>query len=86
MIVHIISLLMKKRGVSIVSNHDNILDMREFVKQMLDDTAKTVDMVRQDIEKSIVDYNFLPGKYIIETDESVIVNIALPGIKRKTLT
>lgn len=59
-----------------------MLDMRDFVKQMLEDTAKTVDMVRQDIEKSIIDYNFLPGKYIIETDENIIVNVALPGIKK----
>jgi HSP20 family protein len=66
-----------------MSNHDNMVDMRDFVKQMLDDTAKTVDMVRQDIEKSIVDYNFLPGKYLIETDDSIIVHVALPGIQKE---
>jgi HSP20 family protein len=61
------------------------MDMRDFVKQMLEDTAKTVDMVRQDIEKSIVDYNFLPGKYLFETDENIIINVALPGIKKENL-
>ncbi|MCE5213506.1 MAG: Hsp20/alpha crystallin family protein [Methanobacterium sp.] len=68
-----------------MKNHNDIMDMRDFVKQMLEDTAKTVDMVRQDIEKSIVDYNFLPGKYLFETDENIIVNVALPGIKKENL-
>jgi len=68
-----------------MKNHNDIMDMRDFVKQMLEDTAKTVDMVRQDIEKSIVDYNFLPGKYLIETDENIIVNVALPGIKKENI-
>ena len=64
---------------------NDIMDMRDFVKQMLEDTAKTVDVVRQDIEKSIIDYNFLPGKYLIETDENIIIHIALPGIKKKDI-
>lgn len=60
-------------------------DMKDFVKQMLEDTAKTMDVVRQDIEKSVIDYNFLPGKYLIETDENIIVHIALPGIKKEDI-
>lgn len=68
-----------------MKDHNDLMDMRDFVKQMLEDTYKTVDMVRRDIEKSIVDYNFLPGKYLIETDENILVNIALPGIKKEDL-
>jgi HSP20 family protein len=68
-----------------MKEHNDIMDMRDFVKQMLEDTAKSMDVVRQDIEKSIIDYNFLPGKYLIETDENIIVHIALPGIKKKDI-
>ena len=68
-----------------MKDHNDIMDMRDFVKQMLEDTAKSMDVVRQDIEKSIIDYNFLPGKYLIETDENIIVHIALPGIKKKDI-
>lgn len=64
---------------------ENIEEMKEIVKDMLEDTAQTVDKMRFDIEKSIVDYTFLPGKDIIETDDSIIVNIVLPGIKKEDL-
>ena len=57
-------------------------EMKEIVKEMLDDTARTVDKVRFDIEKSLGDYKFLPGKDILETDESVIIHLILPGIKK----
>lgn len=59
-----------------------ILDRKGFVEKMLEDTAQTIDNIRYDIEKSIVDYTFVPGKDILETDESVIVHVDLPGIKR----
>ncbi|EKQ52709.1 MAG: molecular chaperone (small heat shock protein) [Methanobacterium sp. Maddingley MBC34] len=64
---------------------DSIEDMKEIVKDMLEDTSRTVDKMRFDIEKSIVDYTFLPGKDIIETDDSVIVNIVLPGIEKENI-
>jgi HSP20 family protein len=64
---------------------DSIEEMKEVVKDMLEDTARTVDKMRFDIEKSVVDYTFLPGKDIIETDDSVIVNIVLPGIKKEDI-
>jgi HSP20 family protein len=61
-------------------------EMKEIVKEMLDDTARTVDKVRFDIEKSLVDYKFLPGKDILETDESIIVHLILPGIKKEDIS
>lgn len=68
-----------------MNNKDSMEEMKEIVKDMLEDTARTVDKVRFDIEKSVVDYTFLPGKDIIETDDSVIVNIVLPGIKKEDI-
>ncbi|NYB51973.1 MAG: Hsp20/alpha crystallin family protein [Methanobacteriaceae archaeon] len=64
---------------------DSLEEMKEVVKDMLEDTARTVDKIRFDIEKSVVDYTFLPGKDIIETDDSIIVNIVLPGIKKEDI-
>ena len=62
-----------------------ILDRKGLVEKMLEDTAQTIDNIRSDIEKSIVDYTFVPGKDIIETDDSVIVHVDLPGIDKKDI-
>jgi HSP20 family protein len=62
-----------------------ILDRKGLVEKMLEDTAQTIDSIRYDIEKSIVDYTFVPGKDIIETDDSVIVHVDLPGIKKEDI-
>lgn len=62
-----------------------ILDRKGLIERMLDDTAKTIDDIRYDIEKSIVDYTFVPGKDIIETDESIIVHVDLPGINKEDI-
>lgn len=62
-----------------------ILDRKGLIEKMLDDTAKTIDDIRYDIEKSIVDYTFVPGKDIIETDESIIVHVDLPGINKEDI-
>lgn len=68
-----------------MNGKDNKKDIGEIVKEMLDDTARTVDKVRYDIEKSVVNYTFLPGKDILETDDSVIVHLALPGINKEDI-
>lgn len=52
---------------------------------MMADTAKTIDSISKDINKSIVDYTFVPGKDILETDESVIVHVDLPGVDKKDI-
>lgn len=62
-----------------------VLDRKGLVEKMLEDTAQTIDNIRYDIEKSIVDYTFVPGKDIIETDDSVIVHVDLPGIEKEDI-
>jgi HSP20 family protein len=62
-----------------------ILDRKGLIERMLEDTSKTIDSIKYDLEKSIVDYTFVPGKDIIETDESVIVHVDLPGINKKDI-
>lgn len=59
-----------------------ILDKKGFIEKMMQDTAKAIDGISKDVGKSVVDYTFVPGKDIIETDESVIVHVDLPGIKK----
>ena len=62
-----------------------ISDSKNLVEKMLEDTAKTIDSIKDDIEKTVVDYTFVPGKDIIETDDSIIVHIDIPGIKKKDI-
>lgn len=62
-----------------------ILDRKGLVERMLEDTARTIDSIKYDIEKSVVDYTFVPGKDIIETDDDIIVHVDLPGIKKEDI-
>jgi len=62
-----------------------ILDRKGLIERMLEDTSRTIDSMKQDLERSVVDYTFVPGKDIIETDESVIVHVDLPGIKKEDI-
>ncbi|BDZ66776.1 Hsp20/alpha crystallin family protein [Methanobacterium ferruginis] len=62
-----------------------ILDKKGFVERMMEDTARAIDGISKDIGKSVIDYTFVPGKDILETDESVIVHLDLPGIEKKNI-
>jgi len=61
------------------------MDSRAIIDKMLEDTAKTIDSIKNDIEKSIVDYTFVPGKDILETDDSIIIRVDLAGIKKENI-
>ena len=69
-----------------MEKRDHVLDMKDFIQKMMDDTAETIEGMRSDIETKIVDYTFVPGRDIIETDDNIIVHIALPGLKREDIT
>lgn len=64
---------------------DHVLEMKDFVQKTMDDTAMMLDSMRKDIETKIIDYTFVPGKDIVETDQDLIVHIALPGIKKEDI-
>jgi HSP20 family protein len=68
-----------------MEKRDHVLEMKDFVQKMMDDTAATLEGMRSDLETKIVDYTFVPGRDIIETDESIIVHIALPGLKKEDI-
>lgn len=61
------------------------MDSKGLIDKMLEDTANTIESIKNDIEKSIVDYTFVPGKDIIETDDTIIVRVDLAGIKKKNI-
>jgi len=61
------------------------MDSKAEIDKMLEDTSKTIDSIKNDIEKTIVDYTFVPGKDIIETDDSIIVRVDLAGIKKENI-
>lgn len=62
------------------------MDSKAVIDKMLEDTATAIDSIKNDIEKTIVDYTFVPGKDIIETDDTVIVRIDLAGIKKENIS
>ncbi len=62
-----------------------ILDKKGLIEKMMQDTAKTIDGISKDIGKSVIDYTFVPGKDILETDENIIVHVDLPGIDKKDI-
>jgi HSP20 family protein len=68
-----------------MKRRDHVLEMKDFITKMMDDTAEVLDSTRKDITTKIVDYTFVPGKDIIETDDDIIVHVALPGIKKEDL-
>ena len=61
------------------------MDSKRFIDQMLEDTACAIESIKNDIEKSIVDYTFVPGKDIIETDDTIIIRIDLAGVKKEDI-
>jgi HSP20 family protein len=60
-------------------------DTKGLIDKMLEDTGKTIDSIKYDINQSIVDYTFVPGKDIIETDDTIIVRVDLAGIKKENI-
>jgi HSP20 family protein len=61
------------------------MDSKGFIDKMLEDTASTIESIKNDIEKTIVDYTFVPGKDIIETDDTIIIRIDLAGVKKENI-
>ena len=72
-------------GCNKMKKRDHVLEMKDFIQKMMDDTAATLEGMRSEVETKIVDYTFVPGRDIIETDDKIIVHIALPGIKKEDI-
>lgn len=68
-----------------MKRRDHVLEMKDFIQKMMDDTSATLDSMKKEVETKVIDYTFVPGKDIIETYENVIIHIALPGIKKEDI-
>jgi HSP20 family protein len=68
-----------------MDHKDHVKAMKSHFEDIMNDTAKTLDNARCQIEESIVSNDLLPGKSIKETPETVIVKVVIPGIKKENL-
>ena len=66
--------------------HREHLDyMRSHFEKIMEDTIRTMDNARCQIEESIVNNDLLPGKTVYETAENIVVKVMVPGIKKENL-
>ena len=67
-------------------HEEHLKAMRCHFEDMMKHTARTMDNVRCHIEESIIKHDdLIPGKTVHETDESIVVNLIIPGIKKENL-
>jgi len=65
--------------------NDTIPDMRSLFIKMMEDSSKTLEKVKADVESSIANHTFLPLEAVEETDETIIVKVVLPGVKKENI-
>jgi HSP20 family protein len=59
--------------------------MKNHFEDIMDDTVRTLDNARCQIEESIINHDLLPGKTVYEYPENIVVKIMVPGIKKENL-
>lgn len=59
--------------------------MKTHFLNLLEDTTRTLDDTRCQIEETIMEHDLLPGKIIHETADNIVVKVMVPGIKKKNL-
>ena len=59
--------------------------MKSHFEDVMEDTARTLDNARSQIEESIINHDLLPGKTVYENPENIIVKVMVPGIKKENL-
>ena len=59
--------------------------MKSHFEDVMEDTARTLDNARCQIEESIINHDLLPGKTVYENPENIIVKVMVPGIKKENL-
>lgn len=66
-------------------HREHVSKMRCIFKDMLNGTMQNLDMARCDLEETIFNHRLLPGKYLEEKDDELVVKFILPGIKKKNI-
>ena len=59
--------------------------MKSHFEDVMEDTARTLDNARCQIEESIINHDLLPGKTVYENPENIVVKVMVPGIKKDNL-
>jgi HSP20 family protein len=59
--------------------------MKNHFEDIMEDTVRTLDNARCQIEESIINHDLLPGKTVYEYPENIVVKIMVPGIKKENL-
>lgn len=52
---------------------------------MMEDSSKTLEKVKTDVESSIANHTFLPLEAVEEDEENIIVKVVLPGVKKENI-
>ncbi len=65
--------------------NDTIPDMRSLFIKMMEDSSKTLEKVKTDVESSIANHTFLPLEAVEEDEENIIVKVVLPGVKKENI-
>ena len=66
-------------------HREHLKYMKNHFEDAMEDTARTLDNVRCQIEESIVNHDLLPGKTVYENPENIVVKVMVPGIKKENL-
>ena len=62
-----------------------IITKKSLAKTILKNTARTVDNIKYNIEKSVVDYTSSTEEQVVETDDDIIVHLDIPGVKKEDI-
>jgi HSP20 family protein len=68
-----------------MDHKDHLKAMKCHFHDIMKDAARDLDSARYQIEESMVIHDLIPGKSVDETNDSVIVKVIMPGIKKENL-
>lgn len=66
-------------------HREHVSKMGCIFKDILNGTMQNLDMARCDLEETIFNHRLMPGKYLEEKDDELVVKFILPGIKKKNI-
>jgi HSP20 family protein len=61
------------------------IEEKSFLDKVFEETSKTMERARSEIEKSIQEYTAGTGKEVTETFNSILITVKLPGVKKEDI-
>lgn len=68
-----------------MDHKDHLKAMKCHFQDIIKDAAMDLDKTRYEIEESLIIHDLIPGKSVDETNDSIIVKVIMPGIKKENL-